>query len=319
MRSATGGWRTPLLVAGCALLLVLGGSLWARSVLEPGWGPFARAGAARAASMAPTAPAPQPLVARPPTESPPARTGMAATAVTAAEAAAHDGTELGVAVLDRVTGELAVGDRGTEPFYTASLSKLVVAVDVLDRHRLEGLPVTETDVDLIRRALGPSDDDAMNALWSGFDGAGAAGRLSKRAGLENTSAPEDPSQWGEMAMPATDMVRVWHYILDDVPEEERELLVSAMDRSPAEAADGFDQQYGLEAVPDGTSGHPDVVAKQGWMCCFGAQFYLHSAGLVGTDNRFVVALMSRMRREPGWEAARQELDSVADAAVRALR
>ncbi|WP_297645693.1 hypothetical protein [Pseudonocardia sp.] len=73
-----------------------------------------------------------------------------------------------MAVLDRVTDESAVGRRGTEPFYAASLSKVVVAVDVLDRRRSEGLTVTGADLVLFRRALGPSDDSAMNAIWSRF-------------------------------------------------------------------------------------------------------------------------------------------------------
>jgi hypothetical protein len=62
--------------------------------------------------------------------------------------------------------------RGDEPYYTAAPSKLVVIVDVLDRRRLEGLTVTDADLVLFRRALGPSDDAAMSALWERFDGAG---------------------------------------------------------------------------------------------------------------------------------------------------
>lgn len=55
------------------------------------------------------------------------------------------------------------------------------------------------------------------------------------------------------------------------------------------------------------------------MCCFGPDVYLHSAGLVGSDNRFIVALLSRMPREPGWDVARKELSAIADAAVHALQ
>lgn len=296
MRSSPGGWRAPLIVIGCAVIALLAVPLLAESGPPPMRGLFEEA-----------------------TAGPPARTGMAAAAVTAAEAVAGAGTELGVAVFDRATGEMAVGGRGAEPFYTASLAKVVVAVDVLDRRRLDGLPVDDDAVDLIRRALGPSDDDAMNALWSRFDGPGAAERVAQRAHLEHTTAPDDPSQWGEMAMAAVDMVRVWHYVLDEVPASERELLVSAMDGSPAIAADGFDQMYGLEAVSPEGAGRPGVVAKQGWMCCFGRVVYLHSAGLVGSDNRFVVALLSRMPRDPGWDVARGELSTIADAAVHALQ
>ncbi len=123
---------------------------------------------------APGATAPAPASAPAP---PVVRTGLALAAVTAAEAAASARTELAVAVLDRETGEVAVGGRGAEPYLTASLSKVVVAVDVLNRRRLEGLSVSDADIALLQRALGPSDDTAMNALWDRFDGAGAAGRM----------------------------------------------------------------------------------------------------------------------------------------------
>jgi hypothetical protein len=250
---------------------------------------------------------------------PPQRTGLAREAVTAAETAAGGSTDLAVAVLDRSTGELAVGERGAEPFYTASLSKVVVAVDILDRRRLDGLTVTGSDVDLLRRALGPSDDGAMNELWGRFDGLGAASRVSRRLGLEGTTAPRNPGQWGEMSVPATDTVRIWQHILEDMPPADRDLLISAMDAAPARARDGFNQAFGLLApAVDGDEGL-GAVAKQGWMCCFSGEYYLHSAGAVGPGQRFLVVLLTRVPRGPGWERARAEVTAIATEAVQALR
>lgn len=246
---------------------------------------------------------------------PAARTGLARAAVEAAQAAATSATELGVAVLDRATGETAVGDRGAEPFYTASLSKLVVAVDMLDRRRTEGLVLSDADLDLVRRALGPSDDAAMNALWTRFDGAGAAARVSAAAGLTGTTAPADPSQWGEMSVPATDYLRLYDHILSGMADPDRAFLVDALAAAPATARDGFDQAFGL--LDPGVD-RPGAAAKQGWMCCFSGQYYLHSAGLVGADERFVVAVLTRVPSAPGWNAARADVTDVAEAAVREL-
>lgn len=257
------------------------------------------------------------LGSRSDTIGPPAA-GRATAAVAAAEAAARNTTLLAVAVLDRATGEVAVGMGGTEPFYTASLSKVVLVVDVLDRRRLDGLAVSDADLDLIRRALGPSDDGAMSALWSRFDGAGAAGRLSARLGLSGTGAPPDPSQWGEMSVSAADTVRIWEHLLDDMAGPDRDLLISAMQAAPAQAPDGFDQSYGLMSSTVNGSDGPGAVAKQGWMCCFSGQYYLNSAGAVGADERFLIALLTRQPRDEGWEPARQELSRIALAAVRAL-
>jgi hypothetical protein len=255
----------------------------------------------------------------PPTAAAPAlQRGLAQAAVDAAQAKAAESTQLAVAVLDRDTGELAVGGRGNEPFYTASLSKLVVIVDVLDRRRLEGLAVSDADLALIRRALGPSDDSAMSALWDRFDGVGAVGRVRERLSLEGTSAPRRAGEWGEVEVTAADYVRIWRYILDEMPAEDRDLLITAMDAAPPVARDGFDQSFGLlsPAVrgPDG----PGAVAKQGWMCCFSGQYYLHSAGAVGADKRFVVALLTREPRARGWAAARTELTGIARQTVAAL-
>ena len=244
--------------------------------------------------------------------------GLAQAAVDAAQGEAAQSTQLAVAVLDRGTGELAVGGRGNEPFYTASLSKLVVIVDVLDRRRFEGLTVSDVDLALIRRALGPSDDSAMSALWDRFDGTSAVGRVRERLELQGTSAPRRTGEWGEVEVTAADYVRIWRYILDEMPAEDRDLLIGAMDAAPPVARDGFDQSFGLlsPAVrgPDG----PGAVAKQGWMCCFSGQYYLHSAGVVGADKRFLVTLLTREPRARGWAAARTELTGIARQTVAAL-
>jgi hypothetical protein len=245
-------------------------------------------------------------------------TGLAAAAVAAAEQAAGRSTQLAVAVLDRATGERASGGRGDEPFYTASLSKVVVAVDVLDRRRLEGLAVTDADLELFRRALGPSDDNAMNGLWSRFDGAGAAGRVAGRLSLTGTSDPRDPSQWGEMTVSAADTTRIWQHILDEMPTVDRDLLINDMQAAPPRARDGFVQAYGLLAPEVDGGSSPGAVAKQGWMCCFSGIYYMHSTGVVGPDQRFVVTLLTRVPRSGGWEAARRELDRIAVAAVAPL-
>lgn len=248
----------------------------------------------------------------------PAPTGQARAAVLAAEAAAESNMELAVAVYDRATRESAVGDRGTEPFYTASLAKVVVAVDMLDRRRLTGLTITDEDIGLLRRALGPSDDSAMNALWTKFDGQGAAARVSQRLQLTGTSAPREFGQWGEMSVPAIDFVRIWRYVLEEMPSADRDLMISAMDAAPDKARDGFDQAFGLLSPDVRGPGGPGAVAKQGWMCCFSGKTYLHSAGAVGAGDRYLVVLLTREPRGPGWNAARQTLDQVASAAVRAL-
>jgi hypothetical protein len=304
------GWRAALctlfaLAAAVPLLVTDGGPL-AQAVADAAAAPPTQ-GAAPIPDDAPI-PAPEP---------PPVQRGLAQAAVNAAQEQASSSTELGVAVLDRSTGELVVGERGHERFYTASLSKLIVIVDVLDRRRTEGLRVTDDDLKLVARALGPSDDSAMSALWEKFDGAGAPARVSAKLGLEGTAAPRRFGQWGEVEVTPADYATLWKYVLDDMPDDDRALLISDMKAAPPTAKDGFDQAFGLLA-PDIRGDGSGAVAKQGWMCCFSGQYYLHTAGVVDPEERFVVVLLTRQPRTEGWPSARSEQTVIATKAVAAL-
>jgi hypothetical protein len=270
--------------------------------------------------------APPTLALPPPTVGPVPRQGLADAAVAAAEAvsggggfadgpasAAPPGST--IAVLDRLTSEVAVGAGAEAGVLSASLSKLVLAVDMADRRRAEGITIGDVDVRLLQRALGPSDDAAMSALWSRFDGPGAAERVSARLDLDGLATPRDPSQWGEMVVTASAMLQVWEHLLDDVAEEDRELLVGAMAAAPARATDGFDQAFGLLS--------PDLsievgAAKQGWMCCIGGRYHLHSTGIVGSDDRFVLAVLTTTPAGRGWATARDLIDRMVAAATEAL-
>ncbi|MCW0214339.1 MAG: hypothetical protein OJJ54_13350 [Pseudonocardia sp.] len=245
-------------------------------------------------------------------------TGVAEAAVAAAVAAVSAGTELAVAVLDRATGETTLGPRADEPIYTASLSKVVVAVDILERRRIEGLVLDPPALDQLRRALSVSDDSAMSALWSRFDGAGAPARLAALLGLQDTRTPADASQWGEVRVSARDYLRIYDHIAGEMSEADRALLLDDLGAAPAFARDGFAQDFGLLAPAVAGPGGLGATAKQGWMCCFSGEYYLHSAGLVGPDQRFVVALLSVQPRSRGWADAREELTTVATALAGAL-
>ena len=269
--------------------------------------------AARPPSQAITAPDPTaPDPTAPGSErdpGPPApRTGLAAAAVAAGNALAATAPEatVGVAVRDRHTGETAIGAAGALPMYAASLAKIVVAIDVLERRRA-GLPVGPQHVGLIRRALGPSDDEAMNTLWVRFDGNGAVARVAARLGLTETRPPQDPSQWGEAVLSARDVVKLYDHVLSGMAPEDRELIVGALAAAPRIATDGFDQAFGLVA------GAPAGASKQGWMCCVAGQITLHSAGVTGPGRRFVVALLSSQPRGVGYGGARATVTAVADA------
>lgn len=210
-------------------------------------------------------------------------------------AAAGGASDVGVAVLDLETDQV-VSEQGDKPFYSASLSKLILAVDALQQQ------LSDEDQDLIHRALSASDDNAMDVLWTRFDGMDAIGRVAAEAGLTGTHAPDDPSQWGEVIITANDMVRLYHYILGS---PERDAVVAALSSAPATAADGFDQAFGLLGVTG-------VYAKQGWMYYLPSDVYLHSAGVL--DNRYAVAVLTTSPTG-SWTTARQSINAVTTAVL----
>lgn len=224
--------------------------------------------------------------------------------IEAAQAAAPDGMTWGAAVLDVSTGDLA--QAGESAFYSASLSKLMLIVDMLDRDA----DLDTEDLDLVQRALSVSDDDAMNALWVRFGGPAAMTRVAETLNLPDTSTPDDPSQWGETVVTPVGFALLFQHILTEMDPADRDVIVSDLGAAQSPAADGFDQFFGLLGPQPARA-----YAKQGWMY-YGSQLYLHSAGVVHSGSRdYVVVLMTRQSAKA---TAAAGVTAVAEAMLDAL-
>nr|WP_228045918.1 serine hydrolase [Saccharopolyspora sp. HNM0983] len=193
--------------------------------------------------------------------------------------------------------------------YTASVVKVLVAVDLLNRR---GDRLSADERELLDRALTISDDEALNALWSVEGGAGAVDRIAARAGMTGTRPPQNPAQWGETVSTARDIARLFGFVASGVDAEHRDLVVDALRDTRATAADGFDQRFGVGTLPGS-------AAKPGWMCCQDGRVTLHSAGFADPEQRFVVVLMSDPPAELGYEGAQAQLDDAAEAVAEELR
>ncbi|MFC6090584.1 hypothetical protein [Saccharothrix lopnurensis] len=242
---------------------------------------------------------PHPAAPRATAPDPPDLPDLPGAVARAVEAAG--GIDLGLTVVDLDTG---AGHDADVPFRSASLSKLLVAVDLL----LSG-EVPQEDVRRLERALGLSDDEAMNALWTLHDGMGAIRRVVERVGLTAAGAPADATQWGDVEMSAADVARLYRFVLTELPEDDRDFVVDALSGAGEIAADGFDQAYGLMAP--GTNAY----AKQGWMWYPPADLYLHTAGVAG--GRYVVVALSRQSGVAEREA-KDRLTGVTGALLSAL-
>ncbi|WP_233576389.1 serine hydrolase [Saccharopolyspora rhizosphaerae] len=236
-------------------------------------------------------------------------TGAPAHAVEAVDerAAELDG-EFGVAVIDRVTGEFARGANAELPMYSASLVKIIAAVELVERG-----PLTPQDRSLLQRALGPSDDEAMNALWDRHGGESLITGAVARMHLQQTRPPDETGRWGQTTTSARDLAAVFDHLLSQVSVADREFLLSALHAAPEEGADGVDQDFGLMAV----DAH---AVKSGWMCCQKGKVWLHSAGVVDPEHRrYVVALLSAQPSSAGYGGAGEELTEAARTALTPLR
>ncbi|MFJ1759955.1 hypothetical protein ACIOD2_06520 [Amycolatopsis sp. NPDC088138] len=203
-----------------------------------------------------------------------------------AVAAASRGTDVGFVLFDRESGkELASLNRDT-PYYTASVVKLLIAIDeVRDENGGWALP-DAADVDDLTDMLSGSNDAIASELWERNGGNEIVTRTAALIGLTNTTPPADPTQWGMAKTSAADVVATYEFLEDTVPDDVAQPLLTALGDARNPADDGWDQYFG---IPDGLPGTSWQI-KQGWMILRNA-LVLNTTGVV--NNRYVVVLLTQ--------------------------
>ncbi|WP_143173923.1 serine hydrolase [Streptoalloteichus hindustanus] len=204
-------------------------------------------------------------------------------AVNAARAAAP-GTTLGIAVYDRHQGAFTARHGADRRFTSASLVKLMIALEVLHQKQAA---LGSAQGDQLHQMIARSDDGIANTLWSQYGGAEIVRRVAARVGMASTRPPKDANRWGDTIITANDMVVLYRYVLDKAPAHHRDLLLRALRAAPARAADGFDQHFG---IPRAAGAQPWGI-KQGWACCLPDRV-LHTSGVVGQGDRYIVVVLS---------------------------
>lgn len=204
---------------------------------------------------------------------------------------------LSAAVHDRRLGRSLVSERPRARFRSASLVKLLIAVDALERHRHSpGLPGR------VRTMLSVSDDDIANDLWDADGGPELVTRVGQRVGLSDLRPPVIPGRWGDTMISTADVVTTYQYVLSSLAAEDRDLIVGAMADAPRHGSDGFDQHFGVPTLP-----RPWAV-KQGWSAT-ARDRVLHTSGLVGADWRLVVVVLAAFPPDTGWTDAAAAVDT----------
>lgn len=208
---------------------------------------------------------------------------------------------VGALVVDRTTGDALLEINADRQFRSASLVKLLIAIDALAR---------DDDAKLARQIsymLSMSDDDTASALWVAGGGASLVTRTSARLGLTGTEPPKILGRWGDVLLTAHDVGRIYEFVLTELPDAHRTLIVDALANAPRKASDGFDQHFG---IPDGLGG--TWAIKQGWSNSTN-DIVLHSTGLVGDGWRYVVVLLTEHPLGVSWAVAAQSVTSAAKA------
>lgn len=210
------------------------------------------------------------------------RTVVAEAVATAAQlaeqgsaAASARGVKQSVAVIDRATGELVASVGGDEAYNTESILKLFTAAYYLVQ--ADGQPDDDL-AEALRSLIQVSDNGVQISLWD-YD---IIPSIVERYGLSSTRNGRNASSrtWGSDRTTADDQVRFLAAAAQD-PMVGPFLLDAMADTEP-EGTDGFDQDFGLNALT-GVHG-----SKQGWSDPGWTPANLHS---VGYTARYFVAIL----------------------------
>ncbi|MYU56711.1 MULTISPECIES: serine hydrolase [Streptomyces] len=242
------------------------------------------------------------------------------------------GVTAGVAVFDRQTGTFTEQLNADMQFRSASVVKLLIALDHLWDRDPGSLPAA--DRARLDSMLRSSDDDAASFYWSQNGGGALVDRMVSRLHLTDTAGPPAgyPGYWGYTALSAADTVRIYRYLLDRAPAAVRDLVMGDLRASTRCGKDGFDQRFGIPA-----SFQQPWAVKQGWSG-FGnsgdctnttnttantttapvksvsptgvdlTQKALHTTGTVGAGDRAIVAVFTLQPQSTTFGAAYTNLD-----------
>ncbi|WP_432837225.1 hypothetical protein [Dactylosporangium sp. CA-092794] len=246
--------------------------------------------------------------------------GVAASSPAATAVPVPAGVTAGIVIYDRQAGAYLVQQRASWRFRSASLVKLLIALDYF-WNKGPSYSVPAADQPKLEIMLRSSDDSAATGFWKAAGQRDVVTRMVQRLGLQDTALPpaSQPGYWGYTAVSAGDLVRIYRYILEKAPAPVREFILSNLHATTKCGTDHYDQSFGIpstfkqpRAAKQGWSGFGDnpatpCVAGAGLPAgAGGAEFVpaggtnppdmmgevLHTTGTVGADDRYIVAVLT---------------------------
>jgi hypothetical protein len=213
----------------------------------------------------------------------------------------------GVVLHDVRTGAVWENDHARDLTWTASTIKLAMVVDLFTRDRAGEITLTEDDRALIAAMLHSSDDHAADTLWHRYAGSDhmAFNKNFPAYGLTSLQPQEGFTEyypyWGFQKCTPEDLDRLIHYVLTDLPADERGYLVNEL-RSV-----DTNQQWGVWGA--GPAAQPGN--KNGWSEEEGG-WVMNTVGFVGPGERYTLAVMNNLRGEGGENDGRETVTHVAE-------
>jgi hypothetical protein len=159
------------------------------------------------------------------------------------------GVTAGVAVFDRVNGTFTEQLNTTMQFRSASVVKLLIALDYLwplgPAYQIP--PADRARLDVMLRS---SDDDAASDFYVRGGYEAIINRMVPRLNLRNTAPPPANLRgyWGYTAISAADVVRIYRFLLDTAPAPVREYVMGNLHQSTKCGTDGFNQSFGIPSA-----------------------------------------------------------------------
>ncbi|WP_238598494.1 class A beta-lactamase-related serine hydrolase [Saccharothrix sp. ALI-22-I] len=162
------------------------------------------------------------------------------------------------AVFDRKTGRTTLSYNEHKQFRSASIVKILIALDYLET-RGPDAEIPEADLVRLVPMLRSSDDNAASELWVQEGWEKIVERMVVKLGLDDTEPPVNVGFWGYTALSAADVVKIYRYVLDEAHPKFRDFIMGNLHEATTCATDGFDQSFGIPSAVPG-----EVAFKQGW-------------------------------------------------------
>lgn len=204
---------------------------------------------------------------------------------------------VGIALLDRATGTMLSNEDGQSPFSLASTTKIFIAEvvgftnfnpDDGPMEQGEGItPDSSVQDNMLRDdAIRLSDNEATTSLWSSYGSRDIIESVKERYGLSDATVAS--GDWGAVTSSPEDLAYFFDGLLDGsggLSQQESTYLTNLLYSSPKYSYGGTDQDFGLRA------GAPNLPTgqKNGWV----PPSYLNSAGFLGDDERFTMAVLTQ--------------------------